>query len=136
MRKGTQIQYCERRSDLKPAVQRPLDGDTLAGMDTVGGDGGDERVQLVLLLLQLLHEALDGPLSEALVLPSLPVAHEAVDDAEAGVIAAWRVHRHDAADTRHRRRARYVQQQETDGNVLRLAGRSFDYYVRSLFQGF
>lgn len=91
-------------TDLQPSVQRSLDGDTLAGMDPVGGDGGDEGVQLVLLLLQLLHQALDGPLGEALVLSALPVAHEAVDDAEAGVIAAGRVHRHDAATTgRHRK---------------------------------
>lgn len=61
-------------------------------MDTIGGDGSDERVQLVLLLLQLLHQTLDGALSKALVLPALPVAHEAVDDAEAGIIAAWWVY--------------------------------------------
>ena len=73
---------------LQPSVQRPLDGDTLAGMDSAGGDGGDERVQFVLLLLQLLHQTLDGPLGEALVLGALPVAHEAVDDAQAGVGAA------------------------------------------------
>lgn len=83
---------CERSTDLQPSIQRPLDGHTLAGMHAVGCDGGDERVQLVLLLLQLLHQALDGPLGEALVLPALPVAHEAVHDAEAGVIAAGRVH--------------------------------------------
>lgn len=57
-------------------------------MDSVGGDGGDERVQLVLLLLQLLHQTLDGPFGEAFVLGALPVAHEAVDDAEAGVCTA------------------------------------------------
>lgn len=27
---------------LQPSVQRPLDGDTFAGMDTIGGDGSDE----------------------------------------------------------------------------------------------
>ena len=66
-------------------------------MDAVGGDGGDERVQLVLLLLQLLHQTLDRPLGEALVLGSLPVAHQAVDDAEAGVGTAGggAEHRHD-----------------------------------------
>lgn len=82
---------------LQPSIQCPLDGDTLAGMDTIGGDGSDERVQLVFLFLQLLHQALDGPLGETLVLSTLPVTHEAVDDTEAGVIAARRVHRHDAA---------------------------------------
>ncbi len=76
------------RPYLQPSVQRPLDGDTLAGMDAVGGDGGDERVQLILLLLQLLHQTLDGPFGEALVLGALPVAHQAVDDTETGVGAA------------------------------------------------
>lgn len=57
-------------------------------MDAIGGDGGDERVQLVLLLLQLFHQTLDGPLGKALILPTLPVAHQAVDNAEAGVCAA------------------------------------------------
>lgn len=86
---------------LQPPVQRPLDGHTLAGMDAVGGDGSDEGVQLVLLLLQLLHQALDGSFGEAFVFAPLPVTHEAVDDAEAGVVAARWVHRHDAAG-RHR----------------------------------
>ena len=90
-------QATQFESYLQPSVQRPLDGDTLAGMDAVGGDGGDERVQLVLLLLQFLHQTLDGAFGEAFVFRSLPVAHQAVDDAEAGVIAAWRVHGHDAA---------------------------------------
>ena len=83
-------------SYLQSSVQRPLDGHTLAGVDAVGGDGSDERVQLVLLLLQLLHQAFDGSLGEALVLTALPVAHQAVDDAEAGVGAAggWAEHRH------------------------------------------
>lgn len=82
----------QRHTDLQPSVQRPLDGDTLARVDAVGGDGGDERVQLILLLLQLLHQALDRPLGEAFILTALSVAHEAVDDTEAGVIAARRVH--------------------------------------------
>ena len=60
-------------------------------MRSVGGDGGDERVQLVLLLLQLLHQALDRPLGEALALAALPVAHQAVHDAQAGVAAGGRV---------------------------------------------
>ncbi len=77
-------------------------------MDTIGGDGSDEWVQLILLLLQLLHQALDGTLGEALILSTLPVAHEAVDDAEAGIIAARRVHRHDAAVTGHKWKAYYA----------------------------
>lgn len=83
--------------NLQPAIQRPLNGHTLAGVDAIGGDGSDERVQLVLLLLKLLDQALDGPLGEALILAALTVAHEAVDDAEAGVVAARWVHRHDVA---------------------------------------
>ena len=75
-------------SYLQPAIQRPLDGDAFAGVDAVGGDGGDERVQLVLLLLQLFHQTLDGTLGEALVLSALSVTHQAVDDAETGVSAA------------------------------------------------
>ena len=33
---------CRGGTDLQPSIQRPLDGDALAGMDTVGGDGSDE----------------------------------------------------------------------------------------------
>ena len=40
-------------------------------MGAVGGDGGDEAVQLVPLLLQLFHEALDCALRERLGLASL-----------------------------------------------------------------
>lgn len=61
-------------------------------MHSVGGDGGDERVQLVLLLLELLHQALDGTLGETLILATLPVAHEAVHDAQAGIVAVGGVH--------------------------------------------
>lgn len=68
-------------------------------MDSVGGDGSDEGVQLVLLLLQFLDQALDGTLGEALVFAALPVAHEAVHDTEAGVITVGRVHGHPAALT-------------------------------------
>lgn len=78
-------------SYLQPPVQCPLDGDTLAGMGPVGGDSSDERVQLILLLLQLFHQALDGPLGKGFALTTLPVAHQAVHDAQAGVIAGRRV---------------------------------------------
>lgn len=27
---------------LQPSIQRPLNGDTLAGMNTIGGDGSDK----------------------------------------------------------------------------------------------
>lgn len=68
-------------------------------MDSVGGDGGNEGVQLVLLLLQFLDQALDGTLGEAFVFAALPVAHETVHDTEAGVITVGRVHGHPAALT-------------------------------------
>lgn len=79
-------------SYLQASIKRPLDGDTLAGVNSVGGDGGDERVQLVLLLLQLLYQALYGTLGKALVLTALSVAHEAVHDAQAGIVAVGGVH--------------------------------------------
>lgn len=81
---------------LQSSVQCSLNGDALAWMDTICGDGSDERVQLILLLLQLLHKAFNGSLGKALILSTLPVAHEAMDDAEASIIAAGRVYRHDA----------------------------------------
>lgn len=37
--------------DLQAPVERSLYRDALAGMGAVGGDGGDQRVQLVALLL-------------------------------------------------------------------------------------
>lgn len=66
---------------LQPAVQCPLDCHTLAGVDSVSGDGCYERVQLIFLLLQLLYQAFNGTLSKTLILPALPVAHQAVNDA-------------------------------------------------------
>lgn len=76
---------------LKPSVQSALDGHTLAGMSSVGGDGSDERVKFILLLFQLFHQALDGSFGERLALAALPVAHQAVHDAQAGVVAGRRV---------------------------------------------
>lgn len=73
--------------NLQPPVQRALDGDAFAGVNAVGGDGSDERVQLVLLLLQLLHQTLDGSLGEALILPPLTMAHQTVNNAQAGIVA-------------------------------------------------
>lgn len=73
-------------SHLQAPVQCALDGHTLAGVCSVGGNRGDERVQLILLLLQLLHQTLDRPLGEGLALPTLAVTHEAVDDAQARVV--------------------------------------------------
>lgn len=84
-------------SDLQPAVQRPLDGDALAGVDTVSGDGGYERIQLILLLFQFLYQTLDGTLGKALILSTLPVAHQAVNDAQTCITATGRVHRHACA---------------------------------------
>lgn len=55
-------------------------------MSAVGGDGGDERIQLVFLLLQFLHQTLDGPLGERLALAALSVTHQTVHDAQTGVV--------------------------------------------------
>ncbi len=74
-------------SYLQPSIKRPLNGHTLAGMGSIGGDRRDEGVELVFLLLQLFHQALDGPLGERLALATLSVTHEAVHDAQAGVVA-------------------------------------------------
>ena len=82
---------------LQTAIKRSLDGDALGGMRPVGGDGGDQAVQFITLLLQLLHQALDGSLGEALALPTLSVAHEAMHDAEAGIGRRGRLGRHGEA---------------------------------------
>ena len=79
--------YRRKSSYLQSSVERPLNGHTLAGMGPVGGDGRDERVQFVFFLLQLFHQALDGSLGESLALAALPVTHQAVHDAQAGVVA-------------------------------------------------
>lgn len=60
-------------------------------MGPIGGDGCDEGVELVFFLLQLFHQALDGPLGKRLALTALSVTHQAVHDAQAGVIAGRRV---------------------------------------------
>ena len=75
---------------LEAAIQCARNGDTLGGLGAARGDGRDQRVQLVPLLLELLDEGLDGPLGEGLALPALPVAHEAVHDGQAGVGAGRR----------------------------------------------
>lgn len=74
-------------SYLQPSIQRPLNGHTLAGMGSIGGNGRDEGVELVFFLLEFLHQALDGPLCERLALAALPVTHQAVHDAQTGVVA-------------------------------------------------
>ena len=51
---------------LEASIQCALYGDTLGGVGPIGGDGRDEAVQLISLLLQLLHQALNGPLGEGL----------------------------------------------------------------------
>lgn len=56
-------------------------------MGPVGGDGRDEGVKLVFFLLQLFHQALDGSLGERLALATLSVTHQAVHDAQTGVVA-------------------------------------------------
>ena len=70
---------------LQATIERALYRDALARMCAVRRDGRDERIQLVPLLLQLLHQRLDRALGEAFALASLPVAHQRVDDAQAGV---------------------------------------------------
>lgn len=76
-----------RVSYLQTPVKRSLNGHALAGMGSVGGDGSDEGVELVFLLLQLFHQALDGAFGKGFALASLPVAHQAVHNAQARVVA-------------------------------------------------
>lgn len=75
----------EHPSHLQTAVEGALNGHALAGMGSVRGNGRDQRVQFVALLLQLLDQRLDGPLGESLALTALPVAHQRMDNAQAGV---------------------------------------------------
>ena len=56
---------------LETSVQGPLNGDALRGVGAVRGDRRDERVQLISLLLQLLHQGLDGSLAKWFGLASL-----------------------------------------------------------------
>ena len=56
---------------LQPPVEGSGNGDASGGLDAAGGDGGDQVVQLLPLLLQLLHQGLDGPLGEGLALAAL-----------------------------------------------------------------
>lgn len=58
-------------SDLQTPIKCPLDRDAFAGMRPVCGDGGDQRVQLVPLLFQLLHQRFNGALRETLGLAPL-----------------------------------------------------------------
>lgn len=60
-------------------------------MSAVSGDGGDEGIQLVFLLLQFLHQTLNGPFGEGLALAALPVTHQTVDDAQTGIVTGGRV---------------------------------------------
>lgn len=74
-------------SYLQPSIKCPLNGHTLAGMGSVGGDSCDEGVKLIFFLLQLFHQALNGPLGKSLTLTTLSVAHQTVHNAQAGVVA-------------------------------------------------
>ena len=56
---------------LETSVQGPLDGDALRRVGSVRGDCRDERVQLISLLLQLLHQGLDCSLAKWFGLASL-----------------------------------------------------------------
>ena len=51
-------------SHLEAAVESPLYGDALRRVGPVRRDGRDERVQLISLLLQLLHQRLNCPLAK------------------------------------------------------------------------
>lgn len=72
---------------LQPSIKCPLNGHTLAGMGSIGGDSCDEGVKLVFFLFQLFHQTLDGPFGERLALTTLPVTHQAVHNAQAGIVA-------------------------------------------------
>ena len=49
---------------LETPVEGPLNGDALRGVGAVRGDRRDQRVQLISLLLQLLHQGLDCSLAK------------------------------------------------------------------------
>lgn len=74
-------------SHLQTSIKCPLNGHTLAGMSPVGSDCCDEGVELVFLLFQLFHQALNGSLGKRLALTSLSVTHQAVHNAQAGIVA-------------------------------------------------
>lgn len=76
---------------LQAPIQSSLYGYTLARMSSVGGDCCDEGIKLVLFLLQLLDKTLDGSLGEAFALSSLPVAHQAVHNAQTGIVTCGSV---------------------------------------------
>ena len=57
---------------LEPAVQSSRDGHTLGRLGPAGGDGSDQGIKFISLLLQLLHQRLYCPLWERLALSSLP----------------------------------------------------------------
>lgn len=68
-------------SHLQTSIQRSLYGDTLAWMNSICCDSSDEGVELVSFLFEFLYQAFDGTFGEALILSSLAVAHQAVNDA-------------------------------------------------------
>lgn len=70
---------------LQAAVQSALDGDALAGVGAVGGDGGDERVQFITFFLEFFDETFNGTLGKSLWFSSLAVTHEGVNYAQAGI---------------------------------------------------
>ena len=86
---------------LQPSVERALYRDALGRVRPVGGDRRDETVEFVSLLLEFLHETLDGALRKRLALASLAVTHQTVHDGEAGVRRRGRlVRQHHIADCR------------------------------------
>lgn len=72
-------------SHLQSAIECTLDGDALGVMRSVGRDCGDERIQFIPLFFQLLYQGLDGSFGEPFGLSALAMAHQRMDDTEAGV---------------------------------------------------
>ncbi len=56
-------------------------GDTLAWMNSICCDSSDKGVELISFLFEFLYQAFDGTFGEGLILSSLAVAHQAVNDA-------------------------------------------------------
>ncbi len=60
-------------------------------MSSIRSDGCDKGIQLIFLLFQLLDKTLNSSLSKAFTLSSLTVAHQAMHNAQAGIITCGSV---------------------------------------------